>query len=101
MKKSSTVTLGLVASAAVVLLGCQQTQRCVNSASQVVDDFYCDESRPSSYRNFYRWYYGGYGTGRGAYVHGGSLTPGVGTSSSSGVSRGGFGAHGAAHSAGS
>ena len=32
MKKSGTITLGLVASAAMVLLGCQRTemQRCVN-----------------------------------------------------------------------
>ena len=90
----------------MVLLGCQRSekQRCVSTYNQVVDDFYCDPARPASYRGFYHWYYGGGGGfAPGTYVRGGSTvaTPGVGHSTSTGVSRGGFGAHGAAHSAGS
>ena len=106
MKKSGKVTLGFVAGTAMVLLGCQRTatQRCVNTSSQVVEDFYCDPARPATYHGFYHWYYGGSGGFRqGTYVNGGSsiATPGVGHSSSTGVSRGGFGGHGSAHSAGS
>ena len=104
MKKSGKVTLGLVVSTAMVLLGCQrsQTKRCVNTSNQMVDEFYCDPARPASYHGFYHWYYGGRGGfAQGAYVNGGSTTPGVGHSSSTGVSRGGFGSSGSAHSAGS
>jgi hypothetical protein len=115
MKKSGKVTLGFVAGVAMVLLGCQRTemQRCVDQYGMVTEDFYCNPARPSTYRNFYHWHYGGSGGFHyGTYVHGGSsvatpgvgpitATPGVGHSSASGVSRGGFGAHGSAHSAGS
>ena len=112
MKKSGKVTLGFVAGAAMVLLGCQRTemQRCVDKYGMVTEDFYCNPARPSTYRNFYHWHYGGSGGFHyGTYVHGGSsiatpgvtATPGVGHSNASGVSRGGFGGHGSAHSAGS
>ncbi|HET7185542.1 MAG TPA: hypothetical protein VFI82_12710 [Terriglobales bacterium] len=106
MKKSAKVTLGFVAAAAMVLLGCQRTekQRCLDKYGMVTDDYYCDPSRPGTYRNFYHWHYGGSGGfGYGTYVHGGGTTPtpGVGHSTASGVSRGGFGGSGAAHSSGS
>jgi hypothetical protein len=106
MKKSGKVTLGFVAGAAMVLLGCQRSemQRCVDKYGMVTEDFYCNPARPSTYRNFYHWHYGGSGGFHyGTYVRGGGsiATPGVGHSSASGVSRGGFGGHGSAHSAGS
>ena len=75
MKKSGKVTLGFVAGAAMVLLGCQRTemQRCVDKYGMVTEDFYCDPARPSTYRNFYHWHYGGSGGFHyGTYVHGGS-----------------------------
>ena len=75
MKKSGKVTLGFVAGAAMVLLSCQRTemQRCVDQYGMVTEDFYCDPARPSTYRNFYHWHYGGSGGfGYGTYVHGGS-----------------------------
>ena len=75
MKKSGKVTLGFVAGAAMVLLGCQRSemQRCVDKYGMVTEDFYCDPARPSTYRNFYHWHYGGSGGfGYGTYVHDGS-----------------------------
>jgi hypothetical protein len=104
MKKSATITLGFVTATAMVLLGCQRSdqKRCLDNFGMVTEDFYCDPARPSTYRNFYHWHYGGSGGHTyGTYVHGGSATPGVGHSSATGVSRGGFGAHGSAHSGGS
>lgn len=106
MKKSAKITLGFVTASALVLLGCQRTemQRCVDNYGMVTEDFYCDPARPSTYRNFYHWHYGGSGGfGYGTYVHSGSgtPTPGVVHSTASSVSRGGFGAHGSAHSSGS
>ena len=92
MKKSTSVTVTLMASMALV--ACGPGRRCVDSAGQPAPDVMCEGPRmapgyhwvviPAS-RTFFRS-----GTG----VH--SIAP-----SSSGVSRGGFGSTGSGHSSGS
>jgi hypothetical protein len=106
LKKSSHVSLGLLAALAVSLTSCnrREMQRCVDDHDMVVNDQFCDQGYGGSYPRSggYHWYYGGSGSYLpGSQAFGGSATPHAGFSSvrSSGasVSRGGFGgsaAHG-------
>jgi len=106
LKKSAQVRLGLLATLAVSLTSCnrKEMQRCVDDHDIVVNDQYCEQGYNNNYPRtglLYHWYYGG----GGGYVpctsaFGGSITPHAGfssvrssgaTTSSSGVSRGGFG----------
>ncbi|MEO8191109.1 MAG: hypothetical protein ABI682_12270 [Acidobacteriota bacterium] len=90
MKKSSSITLTLMASMALV--SCGQSRRCVDPTGRPVPDSMC---RGTAIIPGYHWIGGGIGsTSRSSTgVHGG-------TSTSGGVSRGGFGAHGEASSGG-
>ncbi len=112
MKKSSNITLGLVATVAMMMAACDRTQvqRCVDSNNTVVDDRNCDAppGNTATHTGFYRWYYGGRGYRPGETAYDGDYAPRAGYSvvrgssmgsgeHGSGVSRGGFGAHGAAH----
>ncbi|MCA1582736.1 MAG: hypothetical protein LC796_15365 [Acidobacteria bacterium] len=86
MKKSSSITLTLMASMALV--SCGQSRRCADPAGQIVPDSMC---RGPAIIPGYHWIYGGRAgmTSRtGSGVRGGT------SGSESGVSRGGFGAHG-------
>ena len=94
MRRSRSVTLGLLASFAMTACNRRPTemQRCVDQTNAVVDDEYCTAQGYPTGR--YRWYYGGNGGYRlGTYASGGSYTPHAGfTATRSGsVSRGGFG----------
>ena len=97
MKKSSQITLGLVASVAMAFtVGCRrstQAQNCVAADNRIVADSWCDESderqrsNPGMYYP-YHWMYGGSSGGRlGDTVFNGSPTPTPGVA----ISRGGFG----------
>src|SRR5947209_359660 len=99
MRKSRSVTLGLLATFAMSACNRQQSntemQRCVDDKSFVVDDGYC--THPSSnYPGRYRWYYGGSGSYiPGTLASGGSTSAHAGFTGtrSSSVSRGGFGGY--------
>ncbi len=98
MKKSSSVTLGLLTAVAMMATtGCNrrtEVRDCIDQNRQIVDERLCqqqDEQRQRGYGGAmpYYWMYGGSSGGRvGDTVVGGSTspTPGVGA-----VSRGGFG----------
>jgi uncharacterized protein YgiB involved in biofilm formation len=92
MKKSSVVTLTLLAAAALVASrGCNrptEVRDCVDENRRIVDNSWCDQ--PSSYYGgHYYWMYGGNSGGRaGDTVFGGSATPTPGVSA---ITRGGFG----------
>jgi hypothetical protein len=100
VKKSASVAVPLLASAALAMLaGCKQQQikRCVNAQNVVVDEAFC-ETQPGQQNNtynpngvgFYRWYYGGGGGYYpGSFATGGGYVPSAGVSYS--TSRGGFG----------
>jgi hypothetical protein len=93
MKKSRSITLTLMASMALV--SCGRSRRCVDAAGQTASDALCTGP---AVRPGYHWLY--FSSGRSTFVHGSS---GVrsGSSSSDGVSRGGFGSTGASHASGS
>jgi len=104
LKKSAQVRLGLLATLALSLTSChrREMQRCVDERGTVVTDQFCEQSYGGG--SGYHWYYGG-GGGYipGTYASGGSFAPHSGftsvrssgaTSTSSGVSRGGFGSSG-------
>ena len=117
MKKSSQITLGLVAAAALAFTsGCRrqtQVQNCIDAENHIVADSWCEDAeqkRRSSPGFFapYVWIYGGSSGGRfGDTVFGGSAVPTPGAT----IVRGGFGssmshstgsgAHGSATGAGS
>lgn len=91
MKKSTSITIGLVLSALVVA-GCGDDRRCVDANDIVVLDDYCEDDSPMR-TSHHHWYYGGTGRTVGHKATGGSYHS---------VSRGGFGSTGAMHaSAGS
>jgi len=98
MKKSSQITLGLVAAAAMAFTSAchkkpTQTQSCVDAENHIVADSWCEEAeqkRRTSPGAFfpYVWIYGGSSGGRmGDTVFGGSAVPTPGAS----ITRGGFG----------
>ncbi|MDQ2870604.1 MAG: hypothetical protein M3S32_07675 [Acidobacteriota bacterium] len=92
MKKTSSITLTLMASMAIV--SCGQSRRCADPAGQTVPDSMC---RGPVIIPGYHWIYGGR-SGITSRTRSGLHT---GTSGSeSGVSRGGFGAHGGEGSSG-
>ena len=90
MKKSSSVTLTLMASMALV--ACGPGRRCIDPAGQVAPDSFC--TGPVVYPG-YHWVYSG---SRTTYIR--STGVRSGSQPSSGVSRGGFGSTGAGHSSG-
>jgi hypothetical protein len=107
VRKSSQITLGLVASLAMAFTsGCRRTQvqNCVGADNRIIGDQYCDEAdkqrrnSPGGYYP-YRWLFGGSSGGHiGDSVLGGSTSawPGATTvrgsgAGSGGVSFGGFG----------
>jgi hypothetical protein len=102
LKKSSQITLGLVASLALAFTsGCRRTQvqNCVGADNRIVDDQFCDQAdqqrrnNPNGYVP-YRWLFGGSSGGHlGDNVFGGSTSawPGATTVRSNGVTSGGFG----------
>jgi hypothetical protein len=87
MKKTTSITIGVVLSA-LVIAGCGEDRRCVDANDIVVMDDYCDDDSPSR-SSSHRWYYGGHG----GYNVGHRATGG----SYHSVSRGGFGSTAAAH----
>lgn len=98
MKKSSTVTLTILAAmASLATTGCTRSEvrDCVDQNRRIVDDNLCQPYRGNGYAGGgYYWMYGGRSGGRiGDSVVGGATTPTPGTSAVSGrsVSRGGFG----------
>jgi len=100
MKKSSSVTLGLVASLALTFTACRnERQDCVDETNHLADPQKCRDAeynRNNGYRGYipYRWVYGGASGGHiGDTVVDGNPAPGM-SHASSGVSRGGFGSHG-------
>lgn len=108
MKRSRTIQLTLVASAAAVLTGCneQPVRHCVDANNRVVDDRYCGGNGVAGRPGGFVWYYGGprgY-IPMGSTMSGGSLSPQA-APSSSGTSRGvvghaGEAAAGGAHGGG-
>jgi len=93
LKKSTHVSLGLLAALAVSLTSCnrREMQRCVDELGKVAVDQYCEQGYTG-----YHWYYGGLGGYvPGTFASGGSFSPHSGftgvTSSGASVSRGGFG----------
>ncbi len=103
MKKSALITFGVIMSA-LILCSCEN-RCCVDAQGKVVDEKKCKEEEEKArgtgssghgggyVGRTYFWYYGGTHGGMGTRASGGSFT--------AGVSRGGFGAIGAAHAAGS
>lgn len=115
MRRSAQVAAPLLASIALALLAaCKrpEPQRCIDENNKVVDDSLCanqpaltDAQRQQQEQQrqhgngtgvllpllLYHYYYGGTGGGIGSVVSGGSRTPVVGHSYSTGTSRGGFG----------
>lgn len=110
MKKSSQVTLGLVASMALAFTGCSrrgaERRDCVDEQNHIVGEQNCanaEDRRSHGYVGYlpYRWTYGGRTGGRiGDTVFEGNPRPGMGVSagrggstfgSPSGTTRGGFG----------
>jgi len=117
MKKSSSITLGLLAAAALMATtGCSrrtEVRECVDKDHRIVEPALCQQQEENRQRGGYMggyypylWHYGGSSGGRlGDAVMGGSSTPTPGMSA---VTRGGFGSsmgsaagHAAAGSAGS
>ncbi len=97
MKKSSNVTLGLLAAVAMIATsGCSrrtEVRDCVDENKRIVEDWRCGQGRPTGYAGAwpYYWMYGGRAGGHlGDTVVGGSTSPTAGAHS---VSRGGFGTH--------
>lgn len=91
MKKSTSITLGLIMSA-VIISGCGDDERCLDPNGVVVADDNCreDSSRSTSGSRVgpgygYRWYYGGRGVSVGEKASGGSYV------------RSGFGKFASAH----
>ncbi|HUO59163.1 MAG TPA: hypothetical protein VMU24_00755 [Candidatus Acidoferrales bacterium] len=100
MKKSSSVTLGLVASLALTFTACRsERQDCVDETNHLSDAQNCRDAeynRNHGYVGYqpYRWVYGGSSGGHlGDVVFDGNPARGM-DHISSGVSRGGFGSHG-------
>ncbi|MGA2962862.1 MAG: hypothetical protein ABSD96_14385 [Candidatus Korobacteraceae bacterium] len=102
MRKSSQITLGLVASLAMAFTsGCRRTQaqNCVGADNRIVSDQFCDQAdqqRRNNPNSFYpyRWLFGGSSGGNlGDNVYGGSASPLPGATAirSNGVTSGGFG----------
>ncbi|MEP6801513.1 MAG: hypothetical protein ABJC07_06225 [Acidobacteriota bacterium] len=91
MKKSSSITLTLMASMALV--SCGQSRRCADPTGRVVPDSMC---RGPVVIPGYHWI----GGGRSGWSSRSSTGIHSGSSSSDGVSRGGFGAHGEGSSSG-
>jgi hypothetical protein len=102
LRKSSQITLGLVASVAMAFTtGCRRTQaqNCVGADNRIVGDQFCDDAdqqRKNNTRSYYpyRWLFGGSSGGHiGDSVLGGSTSawPGTTTVRSNGVRSGGFG----------
>jgi hypothetical protein len=101
MKKSSSVTLTLLAAvAALATTACSRTEvrDCVDQNRRIVDDRKCEQRGGGGYVSGgylpYYWLYSGRSGGRiGDMVVGGSTAPRAGVRSVSGrsVSRGGFG----------
>ena len=106
MKKSASVTLGILATAACLLSACNRNsemQRCVGPDDMVVEDRNCESPPSTAHPGFYHWYYGGRGGyDIGSRASGGGLSPSPGMSSvrGSSVSRGGFGHFFSGHSSG-
>jgi len=102
LRKSSQITLGLVASVALAFTsGCRRTQvqNCVGADNRIVGDQLCDENdrqrrnNPNFYSP-YRWIFGGRSGGNmGDTVFDGSTSPSPGATTvrSNGVRTGGFG----------
>ncbi len=97
MKKSSEVTLGLLAAVAMAAsTGCSrkaEVRDCVDQDKRIVDSRLCEQGRPAGYAGVwpYYWMYGGSSGGRiGDAVVGGRTSPSPGAHA---VSRGGFGSH--------
>jgi hypothetical protein len=98
MKKSSQITLGLVAATAMAFTSAchkkTQTQTCVDAENRIVADSWCEDAEQKRRTNpggFYPhvWIFGGSSGGRiGDTVFGGSAVPTPGVS----ITRGGFGA---------
>ncbi len=103
MKKSSSVTLTLLAAvAALSTTACSRTEvrDCVDQNRRIVDDRYCEQNGSTTGGHAgggfmpYYWLYNGSSGGRvGDSVVGGALAPTPGAKAVSGrsVSRGGFG----------
>src|SRR5262245_19692051 len=112
MRRSKSIEITLLAAVAAAVQSCEPGKRtvvrhCVDEQGRVVDDDYCgpgtgaagaagDASAPR-----YHYWYGGY-TPLGSHVSGGSYRPPASGNFSprATVSRGGFGATGAAHGGG-
>lgn len=102
MKKSSSITLGLLAAAAMVATtGCSrrtEVRDCVDKDHRMVEPALCEQRDEANQRTGYTgggmyypffWHYGGASGGNlGDVVMGGSATPTPGFSA---VTRGGFG----------
>lgn len=100
MKKSSSITLGLLAAVAMaVTTGCRRTEvrDCVDQNNRIVDEKFCKGQQPQQQQSTshgggfvpYYWMYGGSSGGRiGDTVIGGRNTPTPGMRA---VTRGGFG----------
>lgn len=101
MKKSSSITLGLLAAAALMATtGCSrrtEVRDCVDKDQRIVEPALCQQQEENRQRGGYvgggfypyLWHYGGSSGGQmGDAVIGGSSTPTPGMSA---VSRGGFG----------
>ena len=98
MKRSRSVELFLVVSAAAAMTGCSsERERCVDGNNNIVEDRNCQG--PTT--GVYHWYYGGSSSGGavGSHVSGGSTTPGAGDADSA-TSHGVIGGAGEAHGAG-
>lgn len=97
MRKSSSVTLTLLAAAAaLVTSGCTKTElsNCVDENNHIVDDYHCQSHSGGGNVAYYHWlYHGSSGGHLGDTVFGGAVTPTPGVEAVSGfsVSRGGFG----------
>jgi hypothetical protein len=93
MKKSSSVSLTLLAAVAMVAgSSCRNSEPrdCVDQNRRIVDNSFCQDTPAGGVAGsrFYYWYGGSSGGHMGDTVFGGSASPSV---SSGAVSRGGFG----------
>lgn len=101
MKRTSHITLGLLATAALAFTsGCHRTPEhrdCVDERNMIANEQNCqlaDQQRRNGYSGYvpYHYMYGGSSGGHvGDAVVGGNASPGMGSHASSGTSRGGFG----------
>jgi hypothetical protein len=87
VKKSASIRLTLVVS--MTLVSCGQGRRCADPTGRIVPDSMC--SGPAVLPG-YHWVSAGRSAVTGGRIYSGRGSSGTGTSS--GVSRGGFGAHG-------